>query len=223
MLGGRLPLSMDLRLGYFYFFRVKDRKENRATSYMQNRMCLTKSHFLNVQGTLPKKPIRCSSRQVFFCEAPGCRRGGRGQALQSRRKAQAGTPACRPQRWTEERPPAPGDRCRKDRNQENEHSNQHASFLIKNMGSDAAGTRHFSPVGWAKIKGLIKAAVSRGERKRAPSCVDSAIVFTSTMNEETLGPRSSRPRNGGSELVHHFPPSINCRIVYMGKSLKPHK
>lgn len=78
MLGGRLPLSMDLRLGYFYFFRVKDRKENRATSYMQNRMCLTKSHFLNLQGTLPKKPIRCSSRQVFFCEAPGCRRGGRG-------------------------------------------------------------------------------------------------------------------------------------------------
>lgn len=117
----------------------------------------------------------------------------------------------------------PGDRCRKDRNQENEHSNQHASFLIKNMGSDAAGTRHFSPVGWAKIKGLIKAAVGRGERKRAPSCVDPAIVFTSTMNEETLGPRSSRPRNGGSELAHHFPPSINCRIVYMGKSLKPHK
>lgn len=146
--------------------------------------------------------------------------GGRGQALQSWRKAQAGTPACRPQRWTEERPPAPGDRCRKDRNQENEHSNQQASFLIKNMGSDAAGTRHFSPVGWAKIKGLIKAAVGRGERKRAPSCVDSATVFTSTMNEETLGPRSSRPRNGGSELVHHFPPSINCRVVYDGEKLE---
>lgn len=65
------------------------------------------------------------------------------------------------------RDPPPGDRCRKDRNQENEHSNQHASFLIKNMGSDAAGTRHFSPVGWAKIKGLIKAAVGRQGREEA--------------------------------------------------------
>lgn len=140
-----------LRLGYFILSRVKERKENRVTSYMQSRICLTKSHFLNLQGTLPKKPIRCSNRQVFFCKAPGskccslrqpdtaargCRPGCAwlgvaGGGVTGCRKAEqdcAPLPAdC--QLWNGGVPPR--DTRSKGPNKENEHSNQRASFLMK--------------------------------------------------------------------------------------------